>query len=47
VLALNGLGLARLEAGDRAGGVQALRRSLQLDPKQAAVARLLKDVGAP
>lgn len=46
-IALNGLGLARLEAGDRAGGIRALRRSLQLDPKQASVARLLREVGSP
>lgn len=46
-MALNGLGLARLETGDRAGAAQALGRSLRLDPRQASVARLMQEIGAP
>jgi arylsulfatase A-like enzyme/Flp pilus assembly protein TadD len=38
-VALNGLGFARLESGDAAGALDALRRSLALDPRQAQVAQ--------
>jgi arylsulfatase A-like enzyme/Flp pilus assembly protein TadD len=41
--ALNGLGLARLETGDRTGGLAALRRSLQLDPAQPRIAALVRE----
>ncbi len=43
-VALNGLGFARLEAGDVPGGLAALRRSLRLDPKQPKIAEILRDV---
>jgi choline-sulfatase len=42
--ALNGLGVARLESGDAAGAARALRESLALDPKQAGIADLLRQV---
>jgi Tfp pilus assembly protein PilF len=40
-VALNGLGFARLEAGDAAGGMAVLRRSLALEPRQPQVAAAL------
>jgi Flp pilus assembly protein TadD len=40
--ALNGLGVARLESGDRAGAARAVRESLALDPHQAGIADLLR-----
>jgi len=43
-LALNGLGFARLEAGDGAGGLAALRRSLALDPRQPQVADVVQQI---
>ena len=42
--ALNGLGVARLETGDAAGAVRALRESLALDPRQARIADLLRQL---
>ena len=42
--ALNGLGVARLESGDAAGAVRALRESLALDPQQDRIAGLLRQV---
>ena len=46
-MALNGLGLTRLELGDRAGAAAAFRESLRLDPKQPNVADTLRDLGRP
>lgn len=50
-VSLNGLGFARLEAGDTAGALVALRSSLALDPRQAriaqAVSQLMGGRGAP
>ncbi len=46
-MALNGLGLTRLELGDRAGAAAAFRESLRLDPDQPDVARTLRDLGRP
>ena len=47
-LALNGLGFARLEAGDPAGALAALSASLRLDPRQASVARTVAELaGGP
>jgi len=43
-MALNGLGLARLDLGDTSGAVAAFRESLRLDPKQADIARMLGEV---
>jgi choline-sulfatase len=40
-VALNGLGFARLEAGDRAGALQALRASLALERAQPQVAEVV------
>ncbi len=45
-VALNSLGFARLEAGDRAGGRQALRESLAVDPRQEDVRAALTRLGA-
>jgi choline-sulfatase len=42
--ALNGLGVARLESGDAAGASRAFRESLALDPQQARIAGLLRQV---
>jgi arylsulfatase A-like enzyme/Flp pilus assembly protein TadD len=42
--ALNGLGVARLESGDAAGAARAFRESLALDPQQAGIADLLRQV---
>ncbi len=42
--ALNGLGFARLEAGDGPGGLRALRRSLSLDPHQAPLVAVVKEL---
>jgi arylsulfatase A-like enzyme/tetratricopeptide (TPR) repeat protein len=42
--ALNGLGVARLETGDAAGAARAFRESLALDPRQAGIADLLRQV---
>ena len=44
-MALTGLGLTRLELGDRAGASAALRESLRLDPAQPEVARTLRALG--
>ena len=46
-MALNGLGLTRLELGDRAGAASAFRESLRLDPKQPNVAAALRELGWP
>ena len=43
----NGLGLTRLELGDRAGAAAAFRESLRLDPRQPNVAEALRDLGRP
>jgi len=42
--ALNGLAVARLESGDAAGAARALRESLALDPRQARIEGLLRQV---
>jgi len=42
--ALNGLGVARLESGDAKGAARAFRESLTLDPRQARIADLLRQV---
>jgi tetratricopeptide (TPR) repeat protein len=44
-MTLNGLALARLEVGDRAGAAAAFKESLRLDPQQPDVARSLADLG--
>jgi Flp pilus assembly protein TadD len=47
---LNGLGFSKLESGDRAGALAALRASLALDPRQPGVdtaVRQLAGGGAP
>jgi cytochrome c-type biogenesis protein CcmH/NrfG len=44
-MALNGLGLTRLELGDRKGAAAAFRESLRLDPDQPDVAGTLRDLG--
>jgi hypothetical protein len=41
---LNGLGFARLESGDRAGALSALRASLSLQPQQPAVQQAVRDL---
>ena len=46
-MALNGLGLTRLELGDRAGAAAAFRESLRLDPNQPEIARSLRELGPP
>ena len=46
-MALNGLGLTRLELGDRAGAAAAFHESLRLDPPQPDVARTLREIGPP
>ena len=46
-MALNGLALTRLELGDRAGAMAALRESLKLDPKQPEAAEKLRELGRP
>jgi type IV pilus assembly protein PilF len=46
-MALNGLGLTRLELGDRAGAAAAFQESLRLDRDQPDVARTLQDIGRP
>ena len=46
-MALNGLGLTRLELGDRPGAAAAFRESLKLDPDQPDVAGKLKELGRP
>ena len=43
---LNGLGFARLESGDRAGALSALRASLSLEPQQPAVQQAVRDLSA-
>jgi Flp pilus assembly protein TadD len=43
-VALNGLGVARLDSGDAAGAARAFRESLALDPRQARIADLLRQV---
>jgi cytochrome c-type biogenesis protein CcmH/NrfG len=45
-MALNGLGLARLEVGDRSGAAAAFKESLRIDPRQPDVARSLADLGS-
>lgn len=42
--ALNGLAFSRLEAGDRQGGLRALRRSLSLDPRQPALVDVVRQL---
>jgi arylsulfatase A-like enzyme/Tfp pilus assembly protein PilF len=42
--ALNGLGFARLETGDRAGALEALRASLALEARQPGVAQAVRDL---
>ena len=44
-MAWNGLGLTRMELGDRAGAAAAFRESLRLDPKQPDVSRTLSELG--
>lgn len=47
---LNGLGFAKLESGDRAGALTALRASLALEPRQTGVqdaVRQLTSEGGP
>jgi cytochrome c-type biogenesis protein CcmH/NrfG len=46
-MALNGLGLTRLELGDTAGAATAFRESLRIDPNQPEVARTLREIGRP
>jgi choline-sulfatase len=46
-MALNGLGLTRLELGDRVGAAAAFHESLRLEPDQPDVARTLRDLGRP
>jgi cytochrome c-type biogenesis protein CcmH/NrfG len=46
-MALNGLGLTRLELGDTAGAATAFRESLRIDPRQPEVARTLREIGRP
>ena len=46
-MALNGLALTRLELGDRAGAMAALRESLKLDPRQPEAAAKLRELGRP
>jgi Flp pilus assembly protein TadD len=43
-MALNGLGLARIEVGDKAGAAAAFRQSLRLDSKQEEIARTLAEL---
>ena len=45
-VALNGLGFARLEAGDDAGAIAALRQSLALKPSQPRVAEAVSRLAA-
>jgi tetratricopeptide (TPR) repeat protein len=44
-MAWNGLGLTRLELGDRRGAAAAFRESLRLEPNQPEVARTLEEIG--
>ena len=46
-MALNGLGLTRMELGDRPGAAAAFRESLRLDPEQPNVAEALRELGRP
>jgi arylsulfatase A-like enzyme/tetratricopeptide (TPR) repeat protein len=46
-MALNGLGLTRLELGDRPGALAAFRESLRLDAHQPDVADKLRELGRP
>lgn len=41
---LNGLGFARLESGDRAGALSALRASLAVDPEQPVVRKAVNEL---
>ena len=45
-MALNGLGLTRLELGDRSGARTAFQESLRVDPHQAEVTKALADLRA-
>jgi tetratricopeptide (TPR) repeat protein len=45
-MALNGLGLTRLELGDRSGARTAFQESLRIDPHQAEVTKALADLRA-
>ena len=45
-VALNGLGFARLESGDRRSALDALARSLKLDPRQPQVAGAVAQIRA-
>ena len=40
-VAMNGLGFARLQAGDRPGALAALRSSLAADPRQSQIAQII------
>jgi arylsulfatase A-like enzyme/Tfp pilus assembly protein PilF len=46
-MALNGLGLTRLELGDRKGAAEAFRESLKLDPRQPDITQALANLGGP
>jgi cytochrome c-type biogenesis protein CcmH/NrfG len=43
-VAFNGLGFARLEAGDARGALESLRSSLALQPRQPDVAQAVADI---
>jgi hypothetical protein len=43
-VALNGLGFARLQAGDARGALESLRASLAVEPRQPDVARAIADI---
>jgi choline-sulfatase len=45
-MTLNGLGLARLEVGDRSGAAAAFEESLRIDPRQPEIARSLAGLGS-
>ena len=46
-MALNGLGLTRLQLGDPAGAAQAFRQSLKIDSNQPDIAQALQGLGRP
>ena len=46
-MVLNGLGLARLQLGDRGGAATAFRESLRIDPRQPDIASTLRELGQP
>jgi hypothetical protein len=45
-VALNSLGFARLESGDAAGALKALRQSLSLQSRQPQVAQVVAQLSA-